>query len=89
MGDKFGLLNAQTLGRVRVPLPAGDLATYQSSTNVSSYAHSDWENSIRLGTTASRTLYGDVGIAPLGGSLRGNGKPLLCGHGSRLGRRHE
>jgi RHS repeat-associated protein len=64
-GGKLALMNAQTLKKAFVPLPAGAAAVY-TSTGLTYYRHSDWLGSGRLATTSTRTLYFDVAYGPYG-----------------------
>jgi RHS repeat-associated protein len=65
MGDKFGLMNGQTLKKAFAPLPDGGIAAYTSS-GLEYYRHPDWLGSSRLASTPTRTIYSDTAYAPFG-----------------------
>src|ERR1700735_5441367 len=65
LGEKFGLMNGQTLKKAFAPLPDGGIAAY-TSTGLSYYRHPDWLGSSRLASTPTRTIYSDTAYAPFG-----------------------
>ncbi|MGB8524844.1 MAG: RHS repeat-associated core domain-containing protein [Candidatus Acidiferrales bacterium] len=65
LGEKFGLMNAQTLKKAFAPLPDGGIAAYTSS-GLAYYRHPDWLGSSRLASTQTRTIYSDTAYAPFG-----------------------
>ena len=69
---KLALMNASTLTKAFVALPAGAEAVYTSS-GLAYYRHADWLGSSRLATTTSRTLYYSVAYAPFGENYAGSG----------------
>lgn len=64
-GDKFALLNGQTLSKAFVPLSGGATAVYTSS-GLSYYQHSNWLGSSVFASTPSRAMYSDAAYAPFG-----------------------
>ncbi|HXN73876.1 MAG TPA: RHS repeat-associated core domain-containing protein [Candidatus Acidoferrales bacterium] len=64
-GNKFALMNGQTLGKAFVPLPGGSQAVYTPS-GLAYYRHADWVGSARFASTPSRTMYFDGAYAPFG-----------------------
>lgn len=72
MGEKFALMNAQTLQKAFAPLPDGGIAAYTSS-GLTYYRHPDWLGSSRLASTPNRTIYADVAYAPFGESYAPSG----------------
>jgi RHS repeat-associated protein len=65
LGEKFGLMNGQTLKKAFAPLPDGGIAAY-TSTGLAYYRHPDWLGSSRLASTPTRTIYSDTAYAPFG-----------------------
>jgi RHS repeat-associated protein len=65
LGEKFGLMNGQTLKKAFAPLPDGGIAAYTSS-GLAYYRHPDWLGSSRLASTPTRTIYSDTAYAPFG-----------------------
>lgn len=70
-GQKFALMNNQTLKKALVPLSGKNLVVYSSSGLY--YGHPDSLGSIRLGTTSSRTLSFDTAYAPFGETYASTG----------------
>jgi RHS repeat-associated protein len=66
MGNKFAVMNGQTLQKAYVPLP-GAVAVYTTS-GLAYYRHQDHLGSSRLGSTPSRTMYSSAAYAPFGES---------------------
>ena len=67
LGDKLGIMNGQTLDKVRVPLPGGGMAIYGSTgPTLQRYWHPDGLGSIRLASNPNQTFYGDSAYAPYG-----------------------
>ncbi len=64
-GNKLAFMSGQSLSKAYVPLPAGDVAAYNSS-GLSNYHHADWLGSFRLASTPSRTVPYDTAYAPFG-----------------------
>lgn len=64
-GNKLAFMTGQTLSKAYVPLPAGDVAAYNSS-GLNNYHHVDWLGSFRLASTPSRTVPFDTAYAPFG-----------------------
>ncbi|MBZ5648597.1 MAG: RHS repeat-associated core domain-containing protein [Acidobacteriia bacterium] len=73
-GQKFALMNGQTVTKAFVPLPAGAQAVYSGST-LAYFRHPDWLGSSRLTTTTSRTLYSSLAYAPFGETYAESGTP--------------
>jgi RHS repeat-associated protein len=65
LGEKFALMNAQTLTKAFAPLPDGGIAAY-TSTGLAYYRHPDWLGSSRLASTPTQTVYSDTAYAPFG-----------------------
>jgi RHS repeat-associated protein len=65
LGEKFALMNGQTLTKAFVPLPDGGVAAYTSS-GLEYYRHPDWLGSSRLASTPTRGVYADTAYAPFG-----------------------
>ncbi|MGB8524841.1 MAG: RHS repeat-associated core domain-containing protein [Candidatus Acidiferrales bacterium] len=65
LGEKFGLMNAQTLQKAFAPLPDGGIAAYTSS-GLAYYRHPDWLGSSRLASTTTQGIYSDTAYAPFG-----------------------
>ena len=64
-GNKFALMNGQTVTKLFAPLSAGATAVYNSS-GLEYYRHPDWLGSSRIASTPGRTLYYDGAYAPFG-----------------------
>ncbi len=64
-GNKFALMNGQTVTKVFTQLPGGATAVYNSS-GLAYYRHPDWLGSSRLASTPTRTVYYDGAYAPFG-----------------------
>ncbi len=71
-GQKFAVMNGQTLQKAFVPLPSGGVAVYNSS-GLLYYGHSDHLGSMRFASTPSRTMYFDVAYAPFGETYASSG----------------
>jgi RHS repeat-associated protein len=65
LGEKFALMNAQTLKKAFAPLPDGGIAVY-NSTSLAYYRHPDRLGSSRLASTPTRGIYSDTAYAPFG-----------------------
>jgi RHS repeat-associated protein len=65
LGEKFALMNGQTLTKAFAPLPDGGIAAYTSS-GLAYYRHPDWLGSSRLASTPTRGIYADTAYAPFG-----------------------
>jgi RHS repeat-associated protein len=65
LGEKFALMNGQSLTKAFAPLPDGGIAAYTSS-GLAYYRHPDWLGSSRLASTPARGLYADTAYAPFG-----------------------
>src|ERR1700722_349688 len=65
LGEKFGLMNGQTLNKAFAPLPDGGIAAYTAS-GLGYYRHPDWLGSSRLASTPTQTIYSDTAYAPFG-----------------------
>jgi len=79
-GQKFALMNGQTLQKAFAPLPGGGTAVYNSS-GLLYYAHADHLGSVRFASTPSRTMYFDLAHAPFGEvyASSGNIDPAFTG----------
>jgi RHS repeat-associated protein len=64
-GSKVAILNAMTLQKAFVPLPAGSAAVYTSA-GLAYYRHADWLGSSRFASTPNRTMYFDGSYGPFG-----------------------
>lgn len=64
-GQEFALMNGQTLSKAYVPLPAGEVAAYNSS-GLYNYHHMDWLGNFRLSSSTTRTVLYDAAYAPFG-----------------------
>lgn len=64
-GGKFAIMSGQTLQKAIIPLTGGSQAVYNAS-GLLYYGHSDHLGSVRLGSTASRTMSFDMAYAPFG-----------------------
>jgi RHS repeat-associated protein len=62
---ELAMMTGQSLYKAYIPLPAGDVAAYNSS-GLAYYHHSDWLGSYRLGSTPSRTVAFDASYGPFG-----------------------
>jgi RHS repeat-associated protein len=71
-GQKFALMNGQTLQKAFVPLPGGGQTVYNSS-GLLYYAHTDHLGSTRFASTPSRTMYFDMAYAPFGEAYAASG----------------
>jgi RHS repeat-associated protein len=71
-GQKFALMNGQTLQKAFVPLPGGGQTVYNSS-GLLYYAHTDHLGSSRFASTPSRTVYFDMAYAPFGETYAASG----------------
>ena len=71
-GQKFALMNGQTLQKAFVPLPGGGQTVYNSS-GLLYYAHTDHLGSFRFASTPSRTMYFDMAYAPFGETYAASG----------------
>jgi RHS repeat-associated protein len=72
-GQKFALMNGQTLQKAMVPLSGNALAVYNAS-GLLYYAHPDYLGTARLATTpTSRTMYFDTAYAPFGETYASSG----------------
>jgi RHS repeat-associated protein len=81
-GQKFALMNGQTLHEAFAPLPGGGLAAYNSS-GLLYYGHSDHLGSVRFASTPSRTMYYDGAYAPFGEPYAQSGTADLSFTGQR------
>jgi len=75
LGDKLGVMNGQTVNRVRVPLPGGGFAIYGSGGSLLRYWHPDGLGNIRLASNPNQTFYGDEAFAPFGQTYAGSSTP--------------
>jgi RHS repeat-associated protein len=75
-GEKLANMYGQTLSWGFIALPGGATALYTSS-GLSYYRHPDWLGSVRLTTTPSRTMHGDVAYAPYGETYAQSGSTDL------------
>jgi RHS repeat-associated protein len=75
-GEKLANMYGQTLSWGFIPLPGGAKALYTSS-GLDYYRHPDWLGSVRLTTTPSRTIYGDVAYGPYGEAYAQSGSTDL------------
>ncbi len=73
-GQKFALMNGQTVAKAFVALPGGAQAVYVGTT-LTYYRHGDWLGSSRLTTTQSRTVYSSLAYAPFGETYAESGTP--------------
>lgn len=64
-GQEFALMNGQTLSKAYIPLPAGEVAAYNSS-GLNNYHHMDWLGNFRLSSSTTRTVLYDAAYAPFG-----------------------
>jgi RHS repeat-associated protein len=71
-GQKFALMNGQTLQKAFAPLPGGGQTVYNSS-GLLYYAHTDHLGSTRFASTPSRTMYFDMAYAPFGETYAASG----------------
>jgi len=82
---KTALMNGQTLTKALVSLPGGATAIY-NSTGLAYYRHSDWLNSSRLTSTATRPTspYSSSAYAPFGEqyAVSGTSDPSFTGQDS-------
>ena len=58
-------MNGQTLSKAYIPLPAGEVAAYNSS-GLNNYHHMDWLGNFRLSSSTTRTVLYDAAYAPFG-----------------------
>lgn len=66
-GNKLGLMNGQTISRIRVPYPGGGLAVYTSGPTFLMYWRSpDWRGSMPFGSDYNHTVTKDSAFAPFG-----------------------
>ncbi len=65
-GEKFALMNGQTLAKAFVPLPGRGAAVYGAGGTLGYFRHPDWLVSVRLGSTTSQTVLFDLAYAPYG-----------------------
>jgi RHS repeat-associated protein len=75
-GEKLASTYGQTLNWAFISLPGGATAIYTSS-GLDHYRHPDWLGSVRLTTTPSRTVVGDVAYAPYGEAYAQSGSTDL------------
>jgi RHS repeat-associated protein len=64
-GQKFAMMNGQSVQKYFVPVGGGIQAVYNSS-GFQYYRHSDWQGSSRFAGTSSGTVYYDAAYAPFG-----------------------
>lgn len=64
-GQKFALMNGQTVSKAFVPLPGGGQAVY-SGTTLAYFRHPDWLGSSRLASNPDQTPLFDLAYAPYG-----------------------
>ena len=62
-GQKFALMNGQTLQKAFVPLPGGGQAVYNSN-GLLYYGHTDHLGSFRFASSSTRSMYFDLAHAP-------------------------
>jgi RHS repeat-associated protein len=78
LGEKLGLMNGQTVSRLRVPLPGGGSAIYGAGGALLRYWHADGLGNIRLYSNPNPpSFYGDTAFAPFGEAYAGSTTP--CG----------
>jgi RHS repeat-associated protein len=66
-GNKLGLMNGQTINRIRVPYPGGGLAVYEPGPTFLMYWRSpDWRGSMPFGSSYNHTVTKDSAFAPFG-----------------------
>jgi RHS repeat-associated protein len=65
LGDKFALMNGQSLNKAFAPLPDGGIAAYTQS-GLTFYTHPDWLGSSRLASNPTQGIYADTAYAPFG-----------------------
>lgn len=64
-GTKLGIMLGQTLNGAYIPMPNGTVLHYTGS-GAPLYRHADWQGSVRLVTTSTRTVYDDSAFGPFG-----------------------
>jgi RHS repeat-associated protein len=76
LGDKLGIMNGQTVSRLRVPLPGGGFAIYGAGGALLRYWHADGLGNIRLYSNPNPpSFYGDTAFAPFGEAYAGSTTP--------------
>jgi RHS repeat-associated protein len=76
LGEKLGIMNGQTVSRLRVPLPGGGFAIYGAGGALLRYWHADGLGNIRLYSNPNPpSFYGDTAFAPFGEAYAGSTTP--------------
>jgi len=68
-GSKMGIMNGQTVYRVRVPLPGNEVAIFANNPTTPSlvrYWHQNWRGDLVFNTTSTQTFGTDDAYAPYG-----------------------